>query len=61
MESYIDTFRQNLTAQRYSPNSVKTYVNCVSSFLEMLKKYDPKNITAELVEKYIIRLVKEKK
>lgn len=56
----IKAFEENLITHRYSPNSIKTYVGCVSSFLKMFSKYNPQDISFELIEKYILWLIKEK-
>lgn len=61
MENRIDVFEQRLKSQRYSQNSIKSYVNCVQNFLLIFKKYNPQNIEFNKIEKYIYYLVNEKK
>ena len=61
MENKIELFEKRLKLQRYSPNSIKIYVNCVENFLLIFKKYNPKNIDFNQIEKYIHYLINEKK
>lgn len=59
--SLLKSFEEKMLIQRYSQNSIKTYAGCVSSFLEIFKKYNPENITIDLIEKYIHWLISKKK
>ncbi len=59
-QELISAFEERLITQRYSPKSIKIYVGCVSSFLKMFSKYNPQDISLELIEKYILWIIKEK-
>ncbi|WP_394265072.1 site-specific tyrosine recombinase/integron integrase [Bergeyella zoohelcum] len=59
-QELISAFEERLITQRYSPNSIKIYVGCVCSFLKTFSKYNPQDISLELIEKYILWIIKEK-
>lgn len=59
-QELISAFEERLITQRYSPNSIKIYVGCVNSFLKTFSKYNPQDISLELIEKYILWIIKEK-
>ena len=58
---FLQSFEEKMLIQRYSKNSIKTYVGCVSFFLKTFRKYEPDTITINLIEKYIYWLINEKK
>ncbi len=59
-QELISAFEERLITQRYSLKSIKVYVGCVSSFLKTFSKYNPQDISLELIEKYILWIIKEK-
>lgn len=57
-QDLIPEFRKRIENQKYSYNTVKNYINCVTLFLEAFKKIELKKIREDQIEKYIQRLVK---
>ncbi len=60
-QQLIDIFQDKLLIQRYSKNSIKTYVGCINMFLSVFNAYKPIDINVGLIERYINWLIREKK
>lgn len=54
---YEESFRSALRARRMAENTIKTYMGCLSAFMAHFKEsYQPKDITAQQIQEYIISL-----
>lgn len=60
-EKLIEQFITILRMQRYADRSVKTYTSHLSYFLRLSAKYNPKDITQQQIEDFIIWLVEKKR
>lgn len=53
-------YLEKLVQKRYSPNTIKTYVTYMKSFMEGFKGRELKSITKKEIDEYILKLIRSK-
>ncbi len=61
LDKVMTVFQNFLIQKQYSPNTIKTYCNYFKDYLSYFKGSEYQNITKDLINRYILTLVKEKK
>jgi site-specific recombinase XerD len=60
MESYINSFIENMSIRGFTPNTQKTYLRYLTSFLSFIQK-EPLILTSEDARTFLIHLKNDKK
>lgn len=54
-------YREKLSLKRYSPSTMKTYLNCFKKFINHYSSVELSDITEEQIKQYMLYLVEDKK
>ena len=60
-QTALKRYHNLLTQKRYSKSTVKTYTHYFTRFLYKIRNYNPENISAEQINRYILHLIKTEK
>jgi site-specific recombinase XerD len=60
MDINIELFRNKLQLQRYSENSIRSYLNCIQQLNKFFKNYRPEEISIELIDRHVQWLIEDK-
>lgn len=60
MDINIELFRNKLQLQRYSENSIRSYLNCIQQLNKFFKDYRPEEISIELIDRHVQWLIEDK-
>lgn len=53
----VETFKQQLSIQRYAYSTIKSYANCLAKFLKAFERYDLKQVSEKNIENYLVHLI----
>ncbi|MDW7695924.1 tyrosine-type recombinase/integrase [Flammeovirgaceae bacterium SG7u.111] len=55
----VSRFKQQLKLQRYAPNTINAYTNCLQKFLRAFQRYDLEKVVESNIENYIVHLIEK--